>query len=344
MIAGDVKVIGRREGVFQAYGSTGNHEPIRKLFFKDLHTPDTCQLAAEKIKDDMENPIITGRFNFIDTGLTYDVDDIVQIVDEDFGLDTDYRIYEHEKWITPERVYAQLMYCNLINMTGNGPLLINRGTGFLIKGQEALKQVTRTQTGLRDEVRLFKYNGEDITGYSPYTGGLGVLTTSKDYCRMQSGAGVGQVILQSRETIINLANELSIDVRFKINNRDDYDDDRHLWLGSWHSGTLKGIYFGLDGFYLYGACANGLGNVTTLAIDDPIAANTWYRLSCFKRGGKVYYYYDGVYVGSISTDIPTFGSTTALYSAQDVARNPGANNFILYYDQFEMTEKNVAAY
>ncbi|GAH76196.1 unnamed protein product, partial [marine sediment metagenome] len=83
MIAGDVKVIGRREGIYQAYGSTGNTEPIRKLYFKDLHSINTCNPAAFKIKEDMGNPVITGRFNFIDTGLTYDVYDTVQIVDED---------------------------------------------------------------------------------------------------------------------------------------------------------------------------------------------------------------------------------------------------------------------
>lgn len=344
MIAGEVIVIGRREGVYQAYGKDGAAKPTRKLYFKDLHTLDTCQEAAENIKDDMENAVITGGFNYIDEGLTYDVYDTVQIVDEDFGVDADYRIHDFTKWITPEKVYGNLTYCNLINMTGNSPLLINRGTGYLKKGQEALKQVTRTPTGLRDEARLFKYNGEDVTGYTIAQVAGGTVTVKKDYLTLSSGAGLGQSVIESTDPVMDFSSDLSLDFRFKINDIVDAAAERDFWIGIWNAGTTKGIYFNLGGYDLRGTVWNGPGNQTEAFLIDPITRDQWYRCSAFKRYGKVYWYVDSVFYEGVSTDVPVAGTSTTLYAQQLPNANAGANNYETYLDQFELHEKHVAEY
>ncbi|GAH62802.1 unnamed protein product, partial [marine sediment metagenome] len=50
-----------------------------------------------------------------------------------------------------------------------------------------------------------------------------------------------------------------------------------------------------------------------------------------------------VYIGLISDDIPTAGTTTTLYANQMCPLNPGLN-FSLWWDQFELSEKNVLTY
>jgi hypothetical protein len=343
-IAGEVLVIGRKEGVFQAYGSSGAASPVRKIYLKDLHSPDMCTTAAVAIDADMGNAVETGRFNFIDVGLTYDVYDIVQIVDKDYGVDGDYRIYEFTKWITPERIYGSLLYTDLTKITGNGPLLINRGKRTLMKGQEALKQITTTAMGLREYARLFKLGGEDTTGYTLTQVAGGTVTLNKDYLTLSSGAGLGQSIIESTDQVMDFSSELSLDLRFQINNIVDAAAERDVWMGTWNAATSKGIYFQLNGYDLDCFTYNGVGAFTADDIADPINRDQWYRISAYKRNNIVYYYLDSVFITSISTDVPITGNTTTLYAQQLPNANAGANNYEVYIDQFELYEKHVPDY
>jgi hypothetical protein len=344
MIAGEVLVIGRKEGVFQAYGSSGAAQPTRKVYLKDLHTPDMCETAAASIDADMGNALVTGRFNAIDAGLTYDVYDTVQIVDKDYGVDGDYRIYGLEKWINPERIYASIFYTNLTKMTGNGPLLIDRGKRTLMKGQEALKQVTTTPLTLREESRLFKYIGEDTTGYTLTQAAGGTVTVAKDFCTLSSGAGLGQSIIESSDPVMDFESDLSLDFRFQINNIVDAAAEREFWIGTWNVATSKGIYFYLSGYDLDAQVYNGVGNTSAIHVEDPIDRDQWYRCSAYKRNDKVYVYFDSVYIGSISADVPTTGTTTTLYAQQLPNANAGGNNYEVYLDLFELYEKHVPEY
>lgn len=343
-IAGEVIVIGRREGVFQAYGKSGAGDPVRKFNYRDLHTPDLCSSAASSIDADLGKALKTGRFQAIDAGLTYDVYDTVQIVDKDYGVDGDYRIYEIEKYISPEKVFANIYYTNLTKMTGNGPLLIARAKRTLMKGQEALKQVTTTPLTLRDEARLFKYTGEDVTGYTITQVAGGTVTANKDYLTLSSGAGLGQSIIESTDPVMDFSSELSIDIRFKINDIVDAAAEREFWLGTWDAVNSKGIFFYLLGYELRGVTYNGLGNTDWEPIEDPITRDQWYRISAFKRNNKVYWYLDGIHEATGSLHIPTTGLTTTLYAQQFPNANGGANNYEIYIDQFELHEKNIPAY
>lgn len=337
MIAGEVFVIGRKEGVFQAYASAGAGNPVRKIYLKDLHTPDTCQAAATAILADMANPVVTGRFNAIDEGLTYDVYDTVQIVDEDYGIDADYRIYEFEKWITPEKAYIGLMYTNLTKMTGNGPLLIGRGKGTLLKGQEALKQITTTKTSLKDEARLYKFSGEDITGYNTGTIATGVVTVNKDWTQLQTGVGVGRSWIRSITPVIDFANDFGLDVMLKINNVADPVPERRAFIGAFNAAFNRAIWVDIDGFELYGVNQNAAGLIGVLLI-DPMLVDTYYRVSAFKRYDKIYWYLDGIFMGSSSAQIPT-GTAYSTVMDQLATANVGARNFILDIPHFETSEK-----
>lgn len=343
-IAGEVIVIGRREGVFQAYGISGAGDPVRKFNFRDLHTPDLCSTAAASIDADLGNALKTGRFQAIDAGLTYDVYDTVQIVDKDYGIDGDYRIYEFEKYISPEKVSANIFYTNLTKMTGNGPLLIARAKRILMKGQEALKQVTTTALTLRDEARLFKYSGEDTTGYTLTQAAGGTVTVNKDYLTLSSGAGLGQSIIESTDPVMDFSSELSLDFRFKINNIVDAAAERDFWAGIWNAGTTKGIYFTLNGYDLDANIFNG-GGGAAIHIEDPINRNQWYRCSAFKRNNIVYWYFDGIPIGSQSGgSVPIAGTSTTLYAQQLPNANAGGNNYETYIDQFELYEKHTPSY
>jgi hypothetical protein len=156
--------------------------------------------------------------------------------------------------------------------------------------------------------------------------------------------GLGQSIIESTDAVMDFSSELSLDLRFNINNIVDAAAERDVWMGTWNAATSKGIYFQLNGYDLDGFTYNGVGNFTNIDIEDPINRDQWYRISAFKRNNIVYYYLDSVFIGSINTDVPVTGNTTTLYAQQLPNANAGANNYEVYIDQFELYEKHVPDY
>jgi len=119
---GDLLIYGIKNGVGYIIG-----DPEKWINHKTLVSTDACTNAATKLLDDMENNVSYGELEVIDeyTGKAYDVFDTVKIVDDQFGINGNYRLMGFEKEFDSERKGERtiLEICDLTHMFNASQIL-----------------------------------------------------------------------------------------------------------------------------------------------------------------------------------------------------------------------------
>lgn len=336
-----VIVIGRKEGVYQAFGIAGAGAAVYRFYRKNLHCMDSCIDASATIHGDMQNASKWGKFSCMDEGLTYDVYDTVYIVDKDYGVDGDYRIYEIDRRISRGGVITEILYTDLTNLTVNGPLLLDRSRANyeLAKGQVALQAAGSVPFNIKELNYLSKLGGEDTTGYLQGVAAGGIVTLSKDYLQLETGVGLGHAWIESNTEMVLFAKNPGFDLRFMINNLVDPAEDRRAYGGIYNAAGNRGFWFYLQGFKLY-AINQDAGAFTVTLLLDPISTATWYKVSAYQRvNGKIYFYLDNILEATHSTNVPLANTAKSLCAYQYANANAGGRNYTIWFDNFEVFQQ-----